>query len=210
MPITRQRVTQMRKAPQSIGFALGSKPLRWIPLYQSSMRVSCQQFVCLLVVQWRAMHDLFLRYEPASVDAQVVGQLATRIAQVFSAPPLVDADLLRESCGWNELAVWATSTGNLTEPTDSHDMGDRCAHTAGGATTSCWRTTRWHPMALRRVLRAATRDAGQRRGQDRGQAGIAALCAAHGVHGGVVPAGCADVIRRVLGGFPQTGGTHTR
>lgn len=109
-------------------FRRSNAPLREIPLYQSSMRVSCQQLVCLPVAQWQALHDPSLQYEPASVDAQVVVQLATRIAQVFNAPPFVDADLLRESCGWSEPVVWAASPGQLTEPTNSHGIRDRCAH----------------------------------------------------------------------------------
>lgn len=47
---------------------------------------------------------------------------------MFNAPPFVDAELLRESCGWSEPVVWAISTGSLTEPTNSHGMRDRCAH----------------------------------------------------------------------------------
>jgi hypothetical protein len=103
-------------------------PLREIPLYQSSMRVACQQLVCLPLAQWEALHDSSTTYDPERIDPLIVDRLATRVAQVFNAPPLVDVDQLVDSGGWNEAVVWNTSSGNLTVPNSSHGMRDRWEH----------------------------------------------------------------------------------
>ncbi len=109
-------------------FLQSCTPLREIPLYQSSLRVSCQQLVCLPVPQWQALQNASVPYRPDLVDAAVVERLATRVAQVFNAPPVVDADLLLGHVGWVAPMVWTTSTANLTVPTNSHGMRDRWEH----------------------------------------------------------------------------------
>ena len=92
------------------------------------MRVSCQQLVCLPLAQWQALHDPALPFAPESVDVAVVDRLATRVAQVFNSPPLVDLDLLRDGYGWDEPVVWNTNAGQLTGEIDCHGMRDRCEH----------------------------------------------------------------------------------
>ena len=100
-------------------------PLREVPLYMPSMRVSCQQLVCLPLAQWQAMQEPGAGYQPAQVDQATVERLATRVAQVFNAPPLVDMEILQDSFSWSEAVVWKTSSANLTVPMSGHGMRDR-------------------------------------------------------------------------------------
>lgn len=119
-------------------FRQTSVPLREIPLYQSFIRASCQQLVCLPVDQWHALHqrtpDSPSDYCPQDVDAATVDRLATRMAQVFNSPPLVDVALLQDNPSWHEPVVWPTNAGQLTGKIDCHGMHDRCEHSWRGET----------------------------------------------------------------------------
>ena len=101
-------------------------PLREIPLYMRSMRVSCQQLVCLPLAQWQAMQMPHLNYEPERVESSTVDRMATRVAQVFNAPPMVDMEILRDSFSWDDAVVWTTNSADLTQPMSGHGMSDRC------------------------------------------------------------------------------------
>lgn len=100
-------------------------PLREVPLYMRSMRVSCQQLVCLPLAQWKAMQEPGEGYQPAQVDQATVERLATRVAQVFNAPPLVDMEILQDGFSWDDPVVWTTSSATLTVPMSGHGMRDR-------------------------------------------------------------------------------------
>lgn len=102
------------------------KPLREIPMYMGLMRVACQQLVCLPLAQWQALSDPSLPYLPEQVDENTVERLATRVARVFNAPPLVHVDLLKACGGWDDPVVWTVSSSNLTQPLSQHGMRDRC------------------------------------------------------------------------------------
>lgn len=123
---------QQQKIQKEQAFRQTSLPLCDIPLYQSSMRVSCQQLVCLPVDQWQALRQPTTAhasgYCPHNVHAPTVNRLATRVAQVFNSPPLVDVHLLQNNPGWDEPVVWNTNSGQLTGHINSHGMHDRCEH----------------------------------------------------------------------------------
>lgn len=120
---------QQKQAAEQ-AFRQTSVPLREIPLYQSFIRASCQQLACLPVAQWHALHQGAptspTGYSPQDVDAAMVDRLATRVAQVFHAPPLVDVALLQDNPGWHDPVVWPTNAGQLIGNIDCHGMLDRC------------------------------------------------------------------------------------
>lgn len=104
-----------------------AKPLREIPLYQalSDQRISCQQVICMPVSTWKSMFCNGARYQPELIDRASVYRLATRIAQVFNAPPLVPLHLLHNLSGWAEATVWNASERILTCQNSNHGMKDR-------------------------------------------------------------------------------------
>lgn len=101
------------------------EPMREVPLYQEMFRTSCQQLVCMPVVNWQSLYEPSKTYDPQMIEPATVDRLATRIAHVFNAPPLVDVSLLRQSMSWNEPIVWDTNASALTKPINSHGMRDR-------------------------------------------------------------------------------------
>ena len=103
----------------------GNAPIKEIPLYQWILRVSCQQVICMPVSAWESMHNHEGRYEPSQIDTATVERLATRIAQVFNAPPLVPLDFLQETPSWSEAIVWNNGQRLLTCRINSHGMHDR-------------------------------------------------------------------------------------
>jgi hypothetical protein len=119
---------QAAKAAAEAVFRQSSAPLREIPLYMGYMRVACQQLVCLPLHEWQALHDGKQTFTPQAVDSAVVERLATRVAEVFNSPPLVDVELLRDAKPWDEPVVWTTNAGQLTGEMDCHGMRDRCEH----------------------------------------------------------------------------------
>lgn len=120
---------QAAKAAAEQVFRQSSAPLREIPLYMGYMRLSCQQLVCLPLHEWQALHDEKQSFAPPqAVDTAVVERLATRVAQVFNSPPLVDVELLRDGQAWDEPVVWTTNAGQLTGGMDCHGMRDRWEH----------------------------------------------------------------------------------
>jgi hypothetical protein len=64
------------------------------------------------------------KYDPAKIDPATVERLATRIAQMFNAPPVVPLNLLQETPSWREAIVWRTSQRGLTACIDLHGMRD--------------------------------------------------------------------------------------
>lgn len=103
----------------------GSNPLTEIPLYQSYLRASCQQLICMPVSQWEAMFSQTMRYEPGQIDAKTIKRLAVRIARVFNTPPLADVEFLAQSPSWGEPIVWSIGQGGLTVSKSGHGMDDR-------------------------------------------------------------------------------------
>ena len=79
----------LQKQAAERAFRQTSVPLREIPLYQSFIRASCQQLVCLPVDQWQALHQRTPNspsgYRPQDVNAATVN----RLAQVLNSAPLV-------------------------------------------------------------------------------------------------------------------------
>lgn len=103
----------------------GSNPLAEIPMYQSFMRVSCHQLICMPVAQWEAMFSQTAQYEPGQIDAKTIQRLAVRVARVFNTPPLADIEFLAQSYSWGDPTVWRVSEGSLTEGKSCHGMADR-------------------------------------------------------------------------------------
>lgn len=103
----------------------GKIPLKEIPLYQGCMRVSCQQLICLPEAEWNRLMDGSDDYAPGKVDPKTVERLATRIAQVFNAPPLVPLHLLEETASWSDAIVWNGSQRMLTCSQSQHGIRDR-------------------------------------------------------------------------------------
>lgn len=103
----------------------GSNPLAEIPLYQSYLRASCHQLICMPVSQWDAMFSQTAKYEPGQIDAKTIKRLALRIARVFNTPPLADVEFLAQSPSWCDPTVWRVSEGSLTESKSCHGMDDR-------------------------------------------------------------------------------------
>jgi hypothetical protein len=103
----------------------GKIPLKEIPLYQGYIRVSCQQLICLPEAEWSKLVDNRDDYAPGNVDPQTVERLATRIAQVFNAPPLVSLHLLEETPSWSGAIVWNGSQRMLTCAQSQHGIRDR-------------------------------------------------------------------------------------
>ena len=103
----------------------GSNPLAEIPLYQSYLRASCHQLICMPVSQWDAMFSQTAQYEPGQIDAKTIKRLAVRVARVFNAPPLADVEFLAQSPSWGEPIVWSIGQGGLTVSKSGHGMDDR-------------------------------------------------------------------------------------
>lgn len=116
---------------------------KWIRLerefYESHMLPYWQR---LAPAYQQALHNHEGRYEPSQIDTATVERLATRIAQVFNAPPLVPLDFLQETPSWSEAIVW--------------NNGQPMNH--ANCTACCWTLWRTKPRSCRAGLWRATFD----------------------------------------------------
>lgn len=120
-------------------FRDSAQPMREIPLYWMCLRNSCQQVICMPVREWDAMYSQNARYEPTSVDNDVVEKLATRIARALNAPFApprkpreISTDPTRPWAGHFDFSaapeqpvVWNSNPAALIGGIDNHAMGDR-------------------------------------------------------------------------------------
>lgn len=96
-----------------------ARPLREIPLYHDSYRISCQQLICLPISQWQALHAADGTYAPERIDSTIIDKLATRIARTLNEPVLEPG---AASSRW--LQVWDTTPLKLTLAGEGNGMTD--------------------------------------------------------------------------------------